>query len=121
MKPAIIKPDCGDERFTAERCHILELVNTPTDPSISIARARVGPGVATVRHVLEGIDERYLIVSGTGAMEVAGGPPQAVKGGDLVLIPAGCSQRITNTGTDDLIFYCICSPGFRQDAYRALE
>jgi len=121
MKPAIIKPGCGDERYTAERCYILELVNAPADPSISIARARVEPGVTTVWHVLEGIDERYLIVSGTGAMEVAGGPPQSVKGGDLVLIPAGCSQRITNTGTEDLVFYCICSPGFRQDKYQALE
>ncbi len=121
MKPLIVKPDEGNEYLTIERCHILELVNRPTDSAISIARARVEPGFTTMRHVLDGIDERYLIVSGAGLMEVGDLPPQPVESGDLVLIPAGCGQRITNTGKEDLIFYCICSPGFQQDKYRALE
>jgi hypothetical protein len=30
-------------------------------------------------------------------------------------------QRIANTGTDDLVFYCICSPRFTQECYESLE
>ncbi len=54
-------------------------------------------------------------------MEIDGKPWVAVKSGDFVLIPAGISQRIENTGTRDLIFECICLPRFTKDAYESLE
>jgi len=43
--------------------------------------------------------------------------PTAVSAGDLVVIPAGVSQKITNTGKTDLVFHCICTPRFTQDCY----
>ena len=120
MLPRIIKFDAAKEYFTPEHCYISEAVNHPDDPQFSIARARVLPGITTALHMLEGIDERYLIISGKGFARV-GELSAKVGSGDLVLIPAGVPQSISNIGNDDLIFYCICTPGFRPECYRDLE
>jgi mannose-6-phosphate isomerase-like protein (cupin superfamily) len=109
------------EYYTEERCYINELANIADDPAVSIARARVAPGVVTRLHRLRGITERYVILAGTGNVEVGSLPAQDVAVGDVVLIPPGCTQRITNTGTDDLLFLAICSPRFQQAAYEDLD
>jgi oxalate decarboxylase/phosphoglucose isomerase-like protein (cupin superfamily) len=41
--------------------------------------------------------------------------------GDVVLIPPMCRQRITNTGSEDLIFLAICTPRFSNDVYEDIE
>ena len=110
-----------DEFFTIEGCYITELLNTPNDPGLSIARARVAPGVKTRWHRLSGITERYYIISGQGIMEAGKIPPQEVTAGDIVLIPPLRRQRITNTGSEDLIFLAICTPRFCNDAYEDID
>lgn len=120
MKQEIKKQNLKNEFYTAEKCFITELSNTPDDP-VSIARARVEPGVTTRWHHLKGITERYFIISGKGLVEIGELPPQEVTVGDVVLIPPMCSQRITNIGKDDLIFLAICSPRFVQDVYEDIE
>lgn len=114
-------PDEADEYFMVEGCFILESWNSPDDPAVSIARARVEPGVTTRLHRLAGIVERYLILTGQGVLEVGGRPPREVGVGDVVYIPAGCSQRIRNPGEWDLVFLAICSPRFEQSAYRDID
>lgn len=109
------------EFYITEGCYITELSNTPDDPDVSIARARVEPGVTTRWHRLKGTAERYFIISGRGLVEVGERPAQKVTAGDIVLIPPMCPQRITNIGKDDLIFLAICSPRFAQDAYEDIE
>ena len=109
------------EFYTEERCYITELSNTPDDPDVSIARARVEPGVSTRRHQLKGIAERYYILSGKGRVEVGELPPREVQAGDVVLIPPMCSQRISNIGKEDLLFLAICTPRFTLDAYIDVE
>ncbi|MCJ8502951.1 cupin domain-containing protein [Desulfatitalea alkaliphila] len=110
------------EFYTAERCFIQEVANDAGDPQISIARARVAPGVTTAWHQLDGISERYIIVSGTGRVQIGRqAPPVTVSAGDVVRIPADTPQRIANHGSTDLIFYAVCVPPFRQTAYVALE
>jgi mannose-6-phosphate isomerase-like protein (cupin superfamily) len=121
MKPVIHHPDPDAEYFFAEGCHILESWNQPLDPACSIARARVAPGDTTRWHRLRGISERYLIIRGQGRVEVGELPAQPVGPGDVVLIPPGSAQRITNTGSDELLFYAICTPRFAADAYEDLE
>lgn len=121
MKPAIRRPDPRSEFDTPERCAIIEVSNDDEDPAASIARARVRPGVTTAWHELEGTTERYLVVSGSGLVEVGDRQPERVWPGDVVLIPAGVRQRITNDGQADLLFYAICTPRFRQACYRSLE
>ena len=61
MKEAIHLFDPAVEYYTVERCYINELSNTAGDPDVSIARARVAPGVTTRWHRLRGTAERYVI------------------------------------------------------------
>ena len=105
------------EFYTTEGCHINELSNSDADPGVSIARARVRPGVTTRWHRLAGTTERYVILSGAGQVEVGNLPAQTVAPGDVVLIPPGCRQRITGLGNADLVFLAICTPRFRPEAY----
>jgi mannose-6-phosphate isomerase-like protein (cupin superfamily) len=121
MKPEILRQDPDREFMTPERCFIQETWGAESDSIVSVARARVEPGVTTQLHALDGIDERYLILEGSGQMEVGGEAPVPVSPGDAVLIPAGVSQRIANVGRSDLVFYCVCTPPFHLDAYRNLE
>jgi mannose-6-phosphate isomerase-like protein (cupin superfamily) len=109
------------EFYTQEGCYITEVSNTPDDPGLSIARARVEPGVTTRWHRLHGITERYYIIQGKGIMEVGKLPPREVVAGDVVLIPPACRQRITNNGTDDLLFLAVCTPRFCIDAYEDVD
>ena len=108
------------ELWTRERCFIRELVNDPAIREFSLAEARVEPGVRTELHELA-VDEWYVIMRGSGLMEVGGKAAFAVGPGDVIAIPAGTSQRIANTGSEDLIFQCICLPRFTAAAYQALE
>lgn len=55
-----------DEVYLSEGCYVAEWSNTPEDPAVSIARARVPRGVTTRWHRLSGIAERYVILEGTG-------------------------------------------------------
>ena len=110
----------AQEFFTPEGCWILEIGNDEADPAASIARARVTPGITTQWHRLAGIDERYVIVSGTGRVELTPATVADVGPGDVVYIPAGVGQRITNTGAADLVFLCVCTPRFVPSAYEAI-
>ena len=120
MKEAIKRIDPAAEVYTPEKCYIIELSNTSDDPEVSIARARVEPGVATRWHRVVGTTERYVIVEGRGRVEVGDLPAQEVSAGDVVLIPPSCRQRIANIGPSDLVFLAICSPRFNQDAYEQI-
>ena len=113
--------DSAEEFITDERCHIIEVANDSGDEQLSIAHARVEPGITTAWHCLQGISERYLIVAGQGQVEVGELAPTLVGPGDVVRIPAGVRQRITNTGDDQLIFYAMCTPRFTAAAYVNLE
>ncbi len=121
MKETIKKRILKNEFYTAEKCYVTELSNTPDDPDVSIARARVTPGVTTRWHRLKGTCERYLIISGRGVVEIGEKSPQEVTAGDIVLIPPMCRQCITNIGKDDLIFLAICTPRFTQDVYEQID
>jgi mannose-6-phosphate isomerase-like protein (cupin superfamily) len=117
LHEAVRRPRAEDEYPIPEGCLILELSNSPDDPTVSIARARVPPGVTTRWHRLRDTAERYVILEGKGRAEVGALPPQEVGPGDVVLIPPSCRQRIANIGTGDLVFLAICSPRFEPHAY----
>ncbi len=108
------------EFFTEERCHITEVMNTLQSPETSLALARVEPGVTTQLHAVIGVVERYVVRKGEGVVEIDGAQ-QTLRVGDTAIIPAGASQRITNTGLTDLEFYCLCTPRFVPACYVNLE
>jgi mannose-6-phosphate isomerase-like protein (cupin superfamily) len=114
-----INPD--SEFYVDEGCFIIELMNKEVDPEVSIARARVKPGVTTRWHRLVGTTERYVLLSGAGQVEVGNQSARNVAPGDVVLIPPGCRQRITCLGNEDLIFLAICTPRFRPEAYEDID
>lgn len=108
----ILRTEDKSEKYTEEKCFITEILNSEESPDVSVAQAKVKTGVKTVLHKLIDTEEKYYILKGTGEMEIDGkivGAPQA---GDLVVIPKNSTQRIKNTGADDLVFLCICTPRF---------
>lgn len=121
MKPVIHSFDEGREYYFREGCHINELSNSADDEVVSIARARVEPGRTTRWHRLSGITERYVILQGRGMVEIGSERVQTVSSGDVVIIPPQTRQRITNDGTESLVFLAICSPRFVPEAYEELE
>lgn len=116
LVPAATRP----EFLSDERCRITELLNLASEPGVSLALARVAPGVTTRLHALDGVTERYLVREGEGLAEI-GGEAAAMRPGDLAVIAPGVPQRITNTGAVDLAFYCLCTPRFTPACYRDLE
>ena len=114
MKPIIVKANSSKEYSTDERCYVAE---NYSDEAVSVARARVKPGVTTASHHLKGSTEIYLITRGKGVVNIGNLPPTKISAGDVVVIPAGTSQRITNIGKKDLVFSCICTPRFTSECY----
>ena len=121
MQTQILKANEADEYYFDEGCFILELSNSPADPDVSIARARVKPGVTTKLHRLTGVVERYVILSGQAIVEVGEREPQSLSVGDVVIISSLCPQRITNSGTEDLVFLAICTPRFTEKVYENID
>ncbi|MEW6184875.1 MAG: cupin domain-containing protein [Thermodesulfobacteriota bacterium] len=121
MQPRIVHNHTRPEYFFKEGCHIVEWWNSIQDDSVSIARVRVEPGVRTRLHRLSGVTERYAILSGKGVVEIGTLAPEEVGTGDVVVIPPGVSQRISNRETDDLVFLAICTPRFCEEVYEDLE
>jgi mannose-6-phosphate isomerase-like protein (cupin superfamily) len=113
----IIKALSKPEKYFEEKCFITELFNSGENPDVSVARARVNPGVTTVLHWLKDTEEKYFILSGSGEVEIDGKMNGTVEAGDLVIIPKNSTQRIKNIGADDLIFICICTPRFEAKNY----
>jgi mannose-6-phosphate isomerase-like protein (cupin superfamily) len=120
MPACIVKATAKGEFWTGERCYITELSNTELSPASSLAIARVEAGVTTQLHSLTGITETYIVIAGTGNMEVSGESFE-IRTGDQVVVPAGASQRITAVGEADLRFYCLCTPRFVPATYVNLE
>lgn len=120
MRARIVTADTLQEIFIEEGCFIHEMWNTFEDPSLSVARARVAAHTETAWHYLD-VTERYLICEGSGIMEIEGVTPAVVHRGDLVVVPAGCAQRICNPSEHALIFYCLCTPRFEPHVYHQAD
>jgi mannose-6-phosphate isomerase-like protein (cupin superfamily) len=121
MKARILRTEGLPEHDTSERCFITEWLNSGDDPELSIARARVEPGVTTEWHLLRTSAERYVILEGTGDVEVGDLPAQVIGPGDIVVIPPGVRQRITTTSESPLVFLAICTPRFSPQDYEIAE
>ena len=109
------------EFWTDERCFITECLNSEEIEEFSLAIARVRPAVTTQLHCLRDTKEIYIIRKGTGLVLV-GQQEFEISVGDSVIIPANTPQRITNlSNSEDLEFYCHCSPRFIPEVYENLE
>lgn len=108
-----------EEFSIPEACLIREIFKDPKG-SVSLAEARLLPGEKTLNHKLS-VDEFYYIRSGKGTMFLESLSSGTVGAGDIVHIKKGSSQYICNSGTEDLIFLCICLPVFTNDCYISVD
>lgn len=72
-------------------------------------------GQQTAWHWLTGMYERYVKLRAQGLVEVSA----AVNAKDVVLIPPGTRQRISNTSESDLELMAICSSRFILENYHS--
>jgi mannose-6-phosphate isomerase-like protein (cupin superfamily) len=76
----------------------------------SLAEATLAPGQATQRHYHAETEEIYVVLEGSGEMEVDGDRSQVVPG-DAILIPPGAWHQI-RAEEDELRFLCCCAPPY---------
>lgn len=78
---------------------------------ISLAEATLYPGRRTEAHRHPGTEEIYYFLSGRGRMRIEG-EEDGVGPGDAVLIPPGLLHQAENSGTEPLVFLCVCAPAY---------
>jgi mannose-6-phosphate isomerase-like protein (cupin superfamily) len=79
----------------------------------SLAEATLAPGQSTERHYHAETEELYVLLEGSGDMEVDG-DRRPVEPGDAILIPPGAWHQVT-AGDAELRFLCCCAPAYRDD------
>lgn len=77
----------------------------------SLAEATVPPGVRTHAHRHEQTEEFYYVLRGTGRMRLDSDAFD-VSPGEAICIPPGTVHDIENTGLDDLVILCCCTPPY---------
>ncbi len=80
----------------------------------SLAEAWLEPGQATERHYHAASEELYVLLDGSGEMEIDGERAR-VDPGDAVLIPPGARHQITALADGPLRFLCCCAPPYSHD------
>lgn len=108
-----------DEYWLDERIYVREVMNSPAEPDISVAKFRVPAGSTTQLHSLT-ITEWYIMESGAGIVEVDG-YKIPIEAGDNLRINPGQSQRVINESTEELVFQSICRPRWTPECYTDLE
>ena len=79
----------------------------------SLAEASLEPGAATQRHYHARSEEIYLIIEGSGALEVED-DRRAVSRGDAILIPPGAWHELV-AGEHGVRLLCCCVPPYSDD------
>ena len=79
----------------------------------SLAEAALDPGRSTERHYHAETEELYVLLEGTGEMEVDG-ERREVGPGDAILLSPGAWHQI-RAGAGGLRFLCCCAPPYRHE------
>jgi mannose-6-phosphate isomerase-like protein (cupin superfamily) len=79
----------------------------------SLAEASLDPGTATRRHYHRRSEEIYLVVEGSGRLEVDGVVSE-VGPGDAILIAPGAWHELT-AGADGARLLCCCVPPYSHE------
>ncbi|HEY3106248.1 MAG TPA: cupin domain-containing protein [Gaiellaceae bacterium] len=79
----------------------------------SLAEAELSAGQATQRHYHPRTEEIYVLLEGSGEMEVDGERSE-VGPGDAILIPPGARHQI-RAGEHGVRFLCCCAPPYSDE------
>tara|TARA_R110002096_G_scaffold299200_3_gene493648 strand:- start:860 stop:1216 length:357 start_codon:yes stop_codon:yes gene_type:complete len=101
---------------TKDGSTIRELMHPDThhNHNQSLAEATVNAGICTELHLHKKSEEIYHITHGEGIMTL-GDNQFHVQTGDTVFIPPNTPHQISNTGSNDLVFLCACSPAYSHE------
>jgi mannose-6-phosphate isomerase-like protein (cupin superfamily) len=102
--------------ITKDNSEIREILS-PRNSSLenqSLAEARVSLGKATIQHYHVKTEEIYYILQGRAEIIVEGEVKEVVEGDGIVILP-GQKHRIWNTGDEDLVFLCCCTPAYEDE------
>jgi mannose-6-phosphate isomerase-like protein (cupin superfamily) len=80
----------------------------------SLAEATLAPGAGTRRHYHARTEEIYVVLAGSGRMEVDG-DERKVAPGDAILIPARAWHEIRADVGGELRFLCCCTPPYSDE------
>ena len=80
----------------------------------SLAEASLPAGGSTQRHYHARTEEIYVVLDGSGEMEVDG-DRQPVVVGDAILIPPGAWHEIRAGADAELRFLCCCAPPYSDE------
>lgn len=107
---------------TKDGSTIRELMHPDRGHSVnqSLAEATVPPGCATLLHYHVETEEIYHITAGVGTM-VLEDEEIEVAVGDSVLITPETKHSIKNSGTENLIILCCCSPAYSHEKTVIIE
>ena len=102
--------------ITKDNSEIREIL-APGNSSLknqSLAEARVSPAKATTQHYHIRSEEIYYILQGKAEIRVEDEVRAVGKGDGIVILP-GQRHKIWNTGAEDLVFLCCCSPSYEDE------
>jgi mannose-6-phosphate isomerase-like protein (cupin superfamily) len=80
----------------------------------SLAESTIAPREATRRHYHARAEEIYVLLAGSGEMEVDG-ERRRVGPGDAVLIPPRAWHQLRAEGDGELRFLCCCAPAYTDE------
>ena len=80
----------------------------------SLAEARILPNSTTLLHRHHQTEEIYHLTQGSGEMTL-GEECLEIKIGDSIRIPPGTAHQLRNTGTEEMVVLCCCSPAYSHD------
>jgi len=86
----------------------------------SIALATVKPGKRTLEHIHEAAAEFYYITKGVGTIRL-NSIKESLEENTLIYIPPKTRHAVTNTGQEDLLILCICSPPYSHEDTKITE
>jgi mannose-6-phosphate isomerase-like protein (cupin superfamily) len=112
-KMEIVNRNKAKPFITKDNSEIREILS-PGNSSLrnqSLAEARISPGKATIQHYHIESEEIYYILQGRAEIRVEGDVEEVVEGDGIVILP-GQKHRIWNTGDEDLVFLCCCTPSY---------
>ncbi|MEN8257132.1 MAG: cupin domain-containing protein [Thermodesulfobacteriota bacterium] len=101
------------EYITKDGSEIREMIHPQhqDNKKISVAEARIKPGMKTEPHYHKKSEEVYVVMAGKGLLRIEDKRYEIEKGVSIVIMP-GQVHGLENTNNEDLVVMCCCAPAY---------